>query len=134
MFRKGMFKNSNTVCLLLVVSAIFWAMACASSPDVEDTAGKVITINAIKDNPRRLCRQDGSVDPAGSKAGRGPCKEAPPKTRSDWMLADDTGCIYVSGRVPKGLRPMSPNDETVTLTGVVRLTDSGVPYLEAQRP
>jgi hypothetical protein len=29
---------------------------------------------------------------------------------------------------------MSPNDEPVTLTGVVRLTKQGVPYLEAQCP
>jgi len=128
-----MFKNSNIVCLLLVVSAIFWAMACASSPDVEDTTGKVLTINAIKDNP------DGYAGKTVLLTGRfkgweGPCQEAPPKTRSDWMLADDTGCIYVSGRVPKGLRPMSPNDEPVTLTGVVRLTKQGVPYLEAQHP
>ena len=131
-----MYKISNIVCLLLVVSAVLWAVACASSPDAENkenTTGSVITINAIKDNPDGY---DGrTVLLTGRfKGWKGACKEAPPRTRSDWIMADDTGCIYVTGSIPKGLSPMSPNDETVTLTGVVRLTDSGVPYLEAQRP
>lgn len=50
------------------------------------------------------------------------------------MIEDDTGCMYVSGPFPKGLQPMAPKDETVALTGVVRLSKVGAPYLEVHSP
>ena len=47
-----------------------------------------------------------TVTVTGRYAGwTGGCKGGPPNTRSDWMLVDDTSCIYVSGPVPAGLVP-----------------------------
>jgi len=62
---------------------------------------------------------------------------SPPVSRSDWVLKDLTGAIYVSAdseaKVPEGLRPGSPEDTGVILEvkGVVRVTEAGQPYIEA---
>jgi len=63
----------------------------------------------------------------------------PPVTRSDWVIADATGAIYVSAAsaapadLPPG--PGSGNDlwRVLRLSGVVRLTAGGQPYLEADK-
>jgi hypothetical protein len=126
-------KNSGIVYRLLIVSAAFWTMACASSPIAHNPSGKGITIKAIKDHPDMYAGR--TVVLTGQfKGWKGSCRETLPQSRSDWMVEDETGCIYVNGTVPDGLRPMSPNDETIALTGTVRLTTHGVPYLEVQRP
>jgi hypothetical protein len=61
---------------------------------------------------------------------------APPVTRSDWVIKDSTGAIYVSAdsqaKVPEGLHPGSSQDTGVILEvkGVVRVTEGGQPYIE----
>lgn len=61
----------------------------------------------------------------------------PPVTRSDWVIKDSTGAIYVSAsseaKVPEGLRPDSMQDTTIILEvrGIVRVTRDGQPYVEA---
>lgn len=61
----------------------------------------------------------------------------PPVTRSDWVIKDSTGAIYVSAdseaKVPEGLHPDSPQGTDVILEvkGVVRVTGGGQPYIEA---
>lgn len=62
---------------------------------------------------------------------------SPPVTRSDWVIKDSTGAIYVSAdseaKVPEGLSPGSPQDTGVILEvkGVVRVTEGEQPYIEA---
>lgn len=62
--------------------------------------------------------------------------EAPPVTRSDWVILDETGAIYVlAGLAVEGdinLNPGSKEDtgQVVRVTGVVRVTDGGQPYIE----
>jgi hypothetical protein len=62
----------------------------------------------------------------------------PPVTRSDWVIKDSTGAIYISAnseaKVPDGLSPDSLQDTTVILkvTGVVRVTEDEQPYIEAK--
>jgi hypothetical protein len=61
----------------------------------------------------------------------------PPVTRSDWVVKDLMGAIYVSAnseaKVPEGLDPSSAGDMDIILEvrGVVRVTEVGQPYLEA---
>lgn len=65
---------------------------------------------------------------------QGPCKYPPPETRSDWMLADDGSCIYVSGPVPRSLdsKRSSPDiGKKIEVRGYVRLDKKGRPYLKA---
>jgi len=55
--------------------------------------------------------------------------QEPPVTRSDWVLNDGTGEIYVTGESPD-LDPVEDIGQMLTVTGIVRLSD-GVLYLEA---
>jgi hypothetical protein len=63
---------------------------------------------------------------------------APPVTRSDWVIKDSTGAIYVSAnsvaKLPESLRPGSLQDTGTILKvkGVVRVTSAGQPYVEAK--
>jgi hypothetical protein len=63
---------------------------------------------------------------------------APPVTRSDWVIKDSTGAIYVSANseamVPDGLSPDSLQDTAIVLKvmGVVRVAETGQAYIEAK--
>ncbi|MBX3620728.1 MAG: hypothetical protein KF891_12190 [Rhizobacter sp.] len=62
----------------------------------------------------------------------GPCRGAPPRTRSDWMLAEASACLYVTGPVPAGLTPPPDtvsNGRAVQLRGRLERADDGRPYL-----
>jgi len=69
----------------------------------------------------------------------GEANAPPPVTRSDWVITDATGAIYVSAAsaAPADLAsgPGSGNDlwRVLRLSGVVRLTAEGQPYLEADQ-
>ena len=76
----------------------------------------------------------GPVTVKGRYAGwKGACKGSPPRTRSDWMLVDDTSCIYVSGPVPSGLTaPPDPTSEgtPVVVHGRVERAEDGRLYVK----
>lgn len=61
----------------------------------------------------------------------------PPVTRSDWVLKDASGAIYVSASsiagIPEGLHPTSMEDTRaiVEVQGIVHLNQKGQPYIEA---
>jgi hypothetical protein len=84
---------------------------------------------AISNEPARF--ESSTVTVTGIFHGwRGPCRSGPPVSRSDWMIADSSGCLYVHGPVPPGLDPAKPSGEKISVTGVVRLK-MGWPYLES---
>jgi len=62
----------------------------------------------------------------------------PPVTRSDWVIKDSTGTIYISAnseaKVPDGLSPDSSEDRGTILKvmGIVRVTEDTQPYIEAK--
>lgn len=51
----------------------------------------------------------------------------PPRTRSDWQLADGSTAIYVVGTFPPGCSPTTGSSEPVTIIGVV--TEDTLPAL-----
>jgi len=63
----------------------------------------------------------------GWKAGFG----SPPEARSDWLVQDTTGWLYITGK-PAGLDPLSDVGHPIKVTGLVRITKDGEPYLYAQ--
>jgi len=63
----------------------------------------------------------------GWKGGYG----SPPVTRSDWLVQDATGWLYVTEK-PAGLDPLHDVGYSIEVTGLVRLTKDGEPYLYAQ--
>ena len=57
----------------------------------------------------------------------------PPVTRSDWVIADEGGALYVTGMLPTGLDPASKDDvgAVVHLIATVAMRQEQV-YLEAR--
>jgi len=53
----------------------------------------------------------------------------PMVTRSDWLLEENTGAIYVTHLNPEPLDPQSDFGREVVVRGIARVTDSGV-YIE----
>jgi hypothetical protein len=68
----------------------------------------------------------------------GEAGSGPPVTRSDWVLRDDSGAIYVqAGLAVEGDISLNPGskadtDKVLRVTGFVRLTDTGQAYIEPE--
>jgi len=62
----------------------------------------------------------------------GKCESSRPLTRSDWILEDETGCIYVTGKVQSSLSPMAPKGERISVSGTVKTGPSGKPLVRAE--
>ena len=58
--------------------------------------------------------------------------DQPQITRSDWAIQDDTGTIYVTGRLVKGLDPYRDIGYRLKLLGTVGVNSKGVPYVRAE--
>ncbi|GEM_PF-3671878 len=57
----------------------------------------------------------------------------PPVTRSDWVLKDKTGAIYVNGRFPPGCNPPDSGiGKTVTVKGVLKVSEKGNIYIKTR--
>ena len=96
----------------------------------KNVSQEIITVKAIQDKPLDFSGKNVRLDGV-FKGWKGSCRSSPPKSRSDWMVEDGTGCIYVHGTLPGSLQPMTPKDEPISFKGVVRVTADGIPYLEA---
>ena len=57
---------------------------------------------------------------------------SPPVTRSDWLLEDTTGWLYVTGKPAGELDPLGDVGRPIKVTGQVELTEEGEPYLVAE--
>jgi len=55
----------------------------------------------------------------------------PMMTRSDWIVEDESGAIYVTKLIPEPLDPTSDVGRRVIVTGIVRL-EEGKPYIEGK--
>jgi len=62
---------------------------------------------------------------------------SPPITRSDWVVKDATGAIYINANseaeIPEGLLPNSLEaiDTILEIKGIVRIAKGGQPYIDA---
>jgi len=92
-----------------------------------------LRIRDIMQNPERWAGEQ--VFLVGRNEGWTPdpncpmCAGGPPVTRSDWVLRDDTGCIYVTG----AWAPASTRGQTVFVDGALRRTRDGRMYVEAKQ-
>lgn len=105
-------------------------MACAghSGADQADASKEAGIFGRIIAEPARFESTTVTVT-GGFQGWRGPCPGGPPVSRSDWMISDASGCLYVHGPLPPGLDAAKPSGEPISVTGVVRLK-RGRPYLE----
>lgn len=62
---------------------------------------------------------------------RGKGIQHPMITRSDWVIRDHTGGIYISGKSPC-LDPVKGIGIIITVKGVVKVSKNGVTYIRAQ--
>jgi hypothetical protein len=112
-----------------------WAMGSKGGeqpPPVSERAmeGK-ITIQKILRNPAE--HVDKEIVLEGAFQGwKGKCEESSPLTRSDWILKDETGCIYVSGKIPSGVSTIDPKGEALVVSGVIKIREGGKPYFQAK--
>jgi len=112
--------------LLAAFLAVLLMTACPQTPPAPPAEA---TIGEIRAAPtayeERVVTIEGVYQ--GWKGGYG----SPPVTRSDWLVQDATGWLYVTGK-PAGLDPLDDVGHPIKVTGQVELTKEGEPYLYAQ--
>ncbi len=64
---------------------------------------------------------------------KGACPSSVMMSRSDWIIEDQTGCIYITGLVPNDLSPAQPQGEHIVVTGRVIVGKMGKPVIKAAR-
>jgi hypothetical protein len=106
--------------VIIVLLAVLMVTACPPTPPAGATIGE------IRDNPNLYQGHMVTIEGVyqGWQSGYG----SPPLTRSDWLVADDTGWLYVTGEPPGDLDPTGDIGRPLRVTGEVELTDDGEPY------
>lgn len=105
--------------------------AHASSADIPKD-GIVISIQQVLNAPAGFSGKEVLVQ-GKFKGWNGTCSSSSVLTRSDWVIEDETGCIYVTGAVPAGLSPMQPHNELIKVVGRVMVNDAGRPIIKVSR-
>jgi len=120
-------KSAIIVGCSIATIGLFSLIAC-DNPTATANEKTPLTISAILANPARYTAQTVSFtgEYRGWEGGYG----APPVTRSDWIIKDNTGGMYVTGKAPDGFDPYASRGKEVTVTGKVLSKDSRL-YIEA---
>jgi hypothetical protein len=110
--------------LVAVLLAVLLVTACPPPPSPEATIGEIRT------SPDLYKGQTVTIEGVyqGWQGGYG----SPPVTRSDWLVEDDSGWLYVTGKPAGVLNPLDDIGRPVKVTGQVELTEDGEPYLVAE--
>ena len=119
--------------LLLIISVPFALLllpveACTTT--TSDTGTNELTIADILKSPAEFDGKSVTLD-GKYQAWQAENGYGPPVTRSDWIMKDDSGWIYVTGKSP-GLDPAAGIGTPVEVIGTVRVTSKGIPYIEAK--
>lgn len=101
----------------------------AVPPSQPARSGSGVTVRAIQENPTLFTEKEIVLEGV-FRGWTGKCV-SPFITRSDWVLEDETGCIYITGRIPNSLSPVQPKGERVLVKGRVITTRKGKPVIEA---
>ena len=91
--------------------------------------GEPVSIADIISNPDEY--EGKTLTLSGEYLGWEPGYGSPPVTRSDWIIKDETGGIYVTTQTSPGLDPVEDRGKEITVHGVVRVKD-GQSYIEAK--
>jgi hypothetical protein len=118
-----MHKFLNGKLLLLALLAVLLVTSCPPTPPPQAAIGE------IRANPTLYQGQTVTVEGVyqGWQGGYG----SPPVTRSDWLVEDETGWLYVTGKPAGDLDPLDDIGRPIKVTGQLELTDDGEPYLVA---
>ena len=114
---------------LILLVAFLAVLLIAACQQVVPPPPTKVTIGDIRSSPAayegKVVTIEGKYQ--GWKGGFG----SPPVTRSDWLVQDATGWLYVTGK-SAGLDPLSDVGRPIKVTGLVRVTKDGEPYLYAE--
>ena len=121
----------TSICLLILIP--MFMVACSSvEGDKKQTlemTGDGITISDIIATP--VDYEGKEITLIGEYSGWESEYGIPPVTRSDWILKDETGGIYITGMIPSGFDPVDDRGAEVTVKGVVRIKNDRA-YIEAK--
>lgn len=120
--------------LFMFCTVVNGAQASGAHAPSKEVAGKEtnITIKRILDDPSSFEGKDVTVQ--GLYRGwSGKCLSSAMLTRSDWILEDETGCIYVTGRMPTGSPANQPQGERIVVQGKVISGSAGKPIIKADQ-
>jgi hypothetical protein len=129
-FKEMSIKKISTIAASAIVLS---SLIMCSSPSVNAKEGesvKSITISqAISDCAKSKCDV---IELSGTFHGwNGGCPSSAMKTRSDWVIKDDSGCLFVAGAKPPGLSMQKPANEKVRVTGHIVAGEAGKFRFEA---
>jgi hypothetical protein len=96
-------------------------------PDLENLQG-LSPIMMIAFTPTAM--ENRIVVLVGEYKGSLPEDGPPPFTKSDWILDDKTGELYITGTIPD-LDPVEDIGKMLTVAGIVKISKDGIPYLRA---
>jgi hypothetical protein len=99
-----------------------------AAPASSAAAQQKATVKDILQDPAKFSSSDVVLE-GNFKGWTGACPSSSMLTRSDWILEDETGCIYVTGRIPMGLAPQQPNNERIVVNGRVMVNAAGKPCI-----
>jgi hypothetical protein len=124
-------KSLSFLLVLTLVTGFFGARECLPSDPAAKESGagyEKIPLKTILNNPASF--QHRKVMVAGVFCGwQGKGAKNPGITRSDWVVEDASGAMYVAGAPPSGLDPVKDLGRPVTLWGTLNITGKGIPYL-----
>lgn len=92
----------------------------------------VIPLKQVLDAPAGFDGKEVSVQGV-FRGWKGTCPSSAMLTRSDWLLEDETGCIYITGRMPDDVSPANPRGERILVKGRILLGTMGKPILKADQ-
>jgi hypothetical protein len=111
--------------LLAAFLALLLMTACPQpAPTSEATIGEIRAAPALYEG--QTVTIEGVYQ--GWQGGYG----SPPVTRSDWLVEDATGWLYVTGEPPGDLDPLDDTGRPIKVSGQIELTEEGEPYLVAE--
>jgi len=118
----------RTIGFVIAFVALVSTVACLNPP--ANTENTLVAIDNIVDNPKIYEGQKVTLkgEYRGWESGNG----SPPVTRSDWVLKDNSGVIYITGGKPDNFDPVKDIGKQVTVTGTVKTKD-GKAYIEASQ-
>ena len=136
--KNSMQKWITAITLLLpffvIAVTLTQAMGCRggqqSPPAKQDKvqAGK-ISLETVLENPQAFAGKEIVLEGV-FRGWNIQCPGSTPMTRSDWVLEDETACIYVTGRIPDGISTIRPKGERLILSGRIKIGRDGKPVLE----
>lgn len=133
----------NTLLVSLLAVSMFPLASCSSANGIDPSKPKEeikaaaplttgsLVIRQVMANATSM--KDQPVVLTGAFRGWKGCPDSTMLSRSDWVLEDDTGCIFVTGTLPAGVSPESAKGERIQVTGHVVLDAKGKPAIRAVR-